>query len=78
MADSSTLGIAIALMKKIEGQLANDYELLKNKPRINGVELGQETTLDDIGVPEGITDVPTEPLDEDDIDWIISGTRGGD
>ena len=78
MADSSTLGIAIALMKKIEGQLANDYELLKNKPRINGVELGQETTLDDIGVPEDIADVPTEPLDEDDIDWIISGTRGGD
>lgn len=73
MADNSTLAIAIALMKKIEGQLANDYNALKNKPKINGKELDSDTTLDDIGVPEDISDVPTEPLTEEDINWIISG-----
>ena len=73
MADNSTLAIAIALMKKIEGQLATDYNALKNKPKINGQELGSDTTLDDIGVPDDISDVPTEPLTEEDIDWITGG-----
>lgn len=76
MADNSTLAVAIALMKKIEGQLANDYNALKNKPKINGKELDSSTTLDEIGVPDDISDAPTEPLNQDDLDWIMSGDDG--
>ena len=71
--DTSTLGVAIALMKKIEGQLANDYTALKNKPSIGGKELLGEMQLEDIGVPDDISDAPTEPLSQDDLDWIMSG-----
>ena len=71
--DTSTLGVAIALMKKIEGQLANDYTALQNKPSIGGKELLGEMQLEDIGVPDDISDAPTEPLSQDDLDWIMSG-----
>ena len=76
--DTSTLGAAIALIKKMQGQIANDYEVLKNKPSLGGVELDGDISLEDIGIPDDISDVPTEPLDQDDLDWIMSGEVTGD
>lgn len=37
-------------IKKIVSVLPNDYSLLENKPKINGVELTPETTLEDLGI----------------------------
>lgn len=41
-----------------------DYNNLTNKPRINGIVLEHEITLDELGLPEG-------PLTADDIDELI-------
>ena len=47
-----------------------DYNDLINKPKINGVELDGEVTLEDLGVqPAG--NYPDEPLTAEDVDEII-------
>ena len=48
-----------------------DYNGLENKPRINNVELVGNLSLQDLGLPENIENVPTEPLSNVDIDNII-------
>jgi hypothetical protein len=47
-----------------------DYNTLINKPAIEGVELLGNLTLADFGIPD-LTNVPTEPLSNSDLDEII-------
>ena len=84
--DVSTLAAAIALMKKIEKAMGTDYETLKNKPVINGVELSGSVTLEELGVDEYIdqkTDtsmdgyVEKHTMTPDDIDKIIDEIENG-
>lgn len=52
------------------GELERDYKWIRNKPKINGVELVGDMTPDDLGLqPAG--DYPEEPLDYDDINEVI-------
>ena len=53
------------------GKEPGDYENLTNKPRINGVELSGDLTLEDIGIPD-LSDVPTEALSNNDLDDILN------
>lgn len=47
-----------------------DYNSLFNKPRINGVELVDDVSLEALGIqPAG--DYASEPLTAEDIDYII-------
>ena len=53
------------------GELERDYKWIKNKPKINGVELEGNTALEDLGIqPAG--EYPEEPLDYDDINEILN------
>jgi len=53
-----------------ESKEPGDYEGLINKPRINGVELVGNITLEDLGFPSP-EKIPEEPLSNDDLDNII-------
>lgn len=84
--DVSTLAAAIALMKKIEKTMGTDYETLKNKPVINGVELSGTVTLEELGVDDYIdqkTDtsmdgyVEKHTMTPEDIDKIIDEIENG-
>ena len=64
-----TLTLATPIVK--EPSSSSDYNDLKNKPKLNGVELSGELTLEDIGAqPAG--DYASEPLTPDDIDELIN------
>ncbi len=39
-------------LNKVVSVLPNDYEILENKPAINGVVLTKDTTLEDLGLQE--------------------------
>ena len=63
-----TLTLATPLVK--DPSSSSDYNDLKNKPKINGVELSGDLTLEDIGAqPAG--DYASEPLTPEDVDEII-------
>ena len=49
------------------GKEPTDYNNLNNKPKINGVELVGDLSLEDIGIPD-MSDVPTQPLSRRDLD----------
>ena len=53
-----------------EGKEPGDYDGLTNKPRINGVELVGDVSLEAIGIPD-LSNVPKESLSNDDLDEII-------
>lgn len=53
------------------GKEPGDYENLKNKPTINGVEISGNLSLEDIGIPD-LSDVPKEALSSNDLDNIIN------
>ena len=50
-----------------DGKEPGDYEGLRNKPRINGVELVGDLSLVDLGI-----DIPLEPLSTTELDNIIN------
>ena len=52
------------------GKEPGDYEGLTNKPRINGVELIGDVSLQDIGIPD-LSNVPTQPLSNNELEDII-------
>lgn len=52
------------------GKEPGDYNDLENKPRINGVELRGDISFEDLGLPD-LSNIPEEPLSNDDIDHII-------
>ena len=53
------------------GKEPGDYEGLINKPRINGIELVGDMTLEMFGLPN-IADIPSAPLSEQDLEDIIN------
>ena len=53
------------------GKEPTDYNVLTNKPSINGVTLVGNVSLEDIGIPD-LSKVPEEPLSNEDLDNIIS------
>ena len=53
------------------GKEPGDYNRLYNKPRINGIELQGNVTLEDLGLPEDIGNAPTQPLSDDDLDSLL-------
>ena len=53
------------------GKEPTDYNSLKNKPSINGIELIGNLSLEDIGIPD-LSNVPKESLSNNDLDDIIS------
>lgn len=54
-----------------EGKEPGDYNGLTNKPRINGVELIGDLSLEDIGIPD-LSNVPTQPLTREELDEITN------
>ena len=63
-----TLTLATPLVK--DPSSSSDYNNLKNKPTINGIELSGDLTLDSLGIqPAG--DYASEPLTPKDIDELI-------
>lgn len=52
------------------GEVERDYKWIRNKPKINGVELVGDISSEDIGV-QPVGEYPNEPLDYDDINEII-------
>ena len=48
-----------------------DYNVLINKPRINGIELVGDLTFESIGLPAEIEEAPTAPLSNDDLDHLL-------
>ena len=54
-----------------EGKEPGDYEGLTNKPKINGVELVGDLSLQDIGIPD-LSNVPTQPLSNEELDEITN------
>ena len=54
-----------------EGKEPGDYEGLTNKPKINGVELVGDLSLQDIGIPD-LSNVPTNPLSNNELDEITN------
>ena len=54
-----------------EGKEPGDYEGLTNKPRINGVELVGDVSLEALGIPD-LSNIPKEPLSNDDLDEITN------
>lgn len=54
-----------------EGKEPGDYEGLVNKPKINGVELVGDVSLEDIGIPD-LSNVPRESLSNDELDEITN------
>ena len=53
------------------GKEPTDYNNLKNKPSINGVELAGALSLEDIGIPD-LTNVPRETLSDEDLEEITA------
>ena len=53
-----------------QGKEPGDYDKLRNKPKINSVELVGDLSFEDIGFPD-ISDVPTQPLSNSEIDIIV-------
>lgn len=64
-----TLTLATPVPEK-EGKEPDDYNVLNNKPRINGVELVGDLTWQDLGAPD-FSKVPDAPLSDEDLDNII-------
>lgn len=54
-----------------EGSGTNNYDDLTNKPRINGVELVGDLSLEDIGIPD-LSNVPTQTLSNEELDEITN------
>ena len=52
------------------GKEPGDYESLYNKPRINGVELSGDLSLEDIGIPD-LSNVPRQALSNEELEEII-------
>ena len=53
------------------GEVERDYKWIKNKPKINGVELEGNVSTKDLGIqPAG--EYPEEPLNYDDINEILN------
>ena len=48
-----------------------DYNILINKPSINGVELVGNLSFESLGLPANIEEVPTEPLSNEDLDHLL-------
>ena len=61
-----------------EGKEPGDYNGLSNKPQINGVELIGNLQWTDLGVPDltqlpsNISEIPTNPLSNNDLDELIN------
>ena len=61
-----------------DGKEPGDYEGLYNKPRINGVELIGNMTWENFGIPDlnllpsDITELPTHPLNNNDLDDLTN------
>jgi hypothetical protein len=53
------------------GSGSEDYNVLRNKPRINGVELIGNKTLEAIGIPD-LSNVPMEALSNEELDSIVN------
>lgn len=53
VAQSFTKGYVQEQIKKLPQSGANDYTKLENKPKINGVELDGDKTLEALGIPTG-------------------------
>ena len=53
-----------------DGKEPKDYNVLINKPRINGVELVGDVSFTDLGLPD-MDKVPDVPLSNNDLDDII-------
>lgn len=49
----------------------NDYTQLKNKPKINGVELDGDKTLEELGIPTGGGDSNTEDYSKPNVRLIV-------
>ena len=54
-----------------DGKEPGDYEGLTNKPRINGVELIGDVSLEELGIPD-LSNVPRESLSNDELDEIVN------
>ena len=54
-----------------DGKEPGDYDNLQNKPKINGVELVGDISLEDIGIPD-LSDVPTQALSDAELDDITN------
>jgi len=55
-----------------EGGIERDYKWIKNKPRINGVEIEGDKDAEEYGIqPSG--EYANEPITSDEIDEIIDG-----
>lgn len=52
------------------GKEPGDYEGLTNKPKINGVELVGDVSLDQLGIPDSVA---KEPLTTTELDEIVEG-----
>ena len=61
-----------------EGKEPGDYEGLINKPRIDGIEIIGNMQWTDFGIPdltqlpEDISEIPTNPLSDEDLDELIN------
>lgn len=65
-----TLTLATPAPEK-EGKEPGDYNGLENKPRINGVELVGDVSLEELGIPD-LSNVPTQPLSNEELDEITN------
>ena len=63
-----TLTLVTPIVK--EPSSSTDYNDLKNKPVINGVELNGELSLEDLGIQKA-GDYASEPLTPEDVDELI-------
>ena len=54
-----------------QGKEPTDYNVLDNKPSINGVELIGDRSLAELGIPS-FADVPTETLTEEQLEEIVN------
>lgn len=61
-----TLETPVAISKE-----PTDYNVLSNKPSINGIELIGNVSLEQLGIPEDIENVPREHLTQDQLNDII-------
>lgn len=59
----------------IGGEGTTDYNALKNKPKINGVEISGNLTLEDIGVDDAINELDESfvPITDEEIESIVPG-----
>ncbi len=63
-----TLMLATPIVKEPGG--TSDYDQLKNKPTINGVELVGDIQLEDLGIqPAG--DYPSEPISDEELEEML-------